>query len=337
MLLLNALLVPSLPAVTVDGLHSATVPVADRGVAESNRGLGEAFREVVVKLTGSRQALEHPGVRKLAAEARRFVTVLGQAAGGNATDGYRLRVDFDADALTAALREAGVGLWSRDRPMTTVWLGVEDAGGRRFTPDAQTEPTFRALTEAADRRGLPIERRVPDTPPVTGEPAILFNALLGTAPEPSQTLVAPQLAGLLKQGPDGAWTGSFRWRVDAEVADWTGQGADPIALVAEGVARAADAVAARYAGAGGAGTETGQVRLNVDGLRSAADYGRVMGLLRGFDIVDRVTVERASGARVELALAVRGGQPALAQSLRLSGQLQPSPDKDTDWSLIAHD
>ena len=322
---------------TVDGLNSATVPVADRGVAESNRGLGEAFREVVVKLTGSRQALEHPGVRKLAAQARRFVTVLGQAAGGNATDGFRLRVDFDGDALTAALREAGVGLWSRERPVTTVWLAVEDASGRRFTPDAQTEPTFRALAESADRRGLPIDRRVPENAPASGEAAALFNALLGTVPDAAPTLAAPQLAGLLKQGPDGGWTASFRWRVETDAADWAGQGADPIALLAEGVARAADAVAARYAGAGGSSADTGEVKLNVDGLHSAADYGRVMALLRGFDIVDAVTIERASGARVELALVVRGGQPALAQSLRLSGQLQPKPEKDTDWSLIAHD
>ena len=101
-LLLNALLVPSLPAVTVDGLNSATVPVADRSAAESDRGLGEAFQQVIVKLSGSRQTLAQPGIRQLLGKARNFVTVQGQAGDGNATDGFRLRVDFDAAASSAA-------------------------------------------------------------------------------------------------------------------------------------------------------------------------------------------------------------------------------------------
>lgn len=336
-LLLNVLLVTSLPAVTVGGLNSATVPVADRSAPETDRGLGEAFREVVVKLTGSRQALTQPGVRQLAGKARSFVTVLGQAAGGNASDGYRLRVDFDGDALAAALRAQGIPLWSRDRPLSAVWLAVEDADGRRYSPDAQTEAIFRALVEAAERRGLPIDLRVPTTAPPPGAAAALLETLLGPAAEGVQPATAPRLAALLKQGTDGSWTASFRWRIDADTTDWSGQGPEPIALLTEGVVRVADAVAARYTAAGEAGAEAGQVRLRIDGLHRAGDYGRVMALLRGFDIVQSLSVERASGAAVELALVVHGGQAALTQSLRLAGQFQPTPDNDTDWSLLAHD
>lgn len=338
-LLLNALLVPSLPAVTVDGLNSATVPVADRSVAESERGIGEAFRQVIIKLSGSRQTLEQAGIRQLLGKARNFVTVQGQAGDGNATDGFRLRVDFDAAALGAALRERGVSPWSRDRPLTGVWLAVEDASGRRFSPDAQTEPSFRALTEAAARRGLPIDRRVPTNAPATGTPAALFDALLGPAPapDPAGLLATPLLAGLLKQGPAGEWVASFRWRVEAETADWTGQGVDPLALVGEAVDRATEAVAARYAASPGGDVAARAVRLNVGGLRSAADYGRVMALLRGFDIVDSLTVAEVSGEAVEVALVARGGLPALVQSIRLSGQLTPAAEGDKHWTLAAHD
>ena len=338
-LLLNALLVPSLPAVTVDGLNSATVPVADRSAAESDRGLGEAFQQVIVKLSGSRQTLAQPGIRQLLGKARNFVTVQGQAGDGNATDGFRLRVDFDAAALGAALRERGATLWSRDRPMTGVWLAVEDASGRRFSPDAQFEPTFRALAEAAARRGLPIDRRMPTNPPAAGTPAALFDALLGPAPapDPAGLPAPPLLAGLLKQGPAGEWVASFRWRVDAETADWSGQGTDPLALVGEAVDRVTEAVAARYAAGPGGDAAAAGVRLKVGGLRSAADYGRVMALLRGFDIVDSLTVAQVSGEVLELALVARGGLPALVQSIRLSGQLTPEAEGDTHWKLLTHE
>ena len=338
-LLLNALLVSSLPAVTVDGLNSVTVPVADRSVAESERGLAEAFRQVVVKLCGSRQILAEPGVRQLLGKARNFVTVQGQAGGGNATDGFRLRVDFDANAVGAALRERGIGLWSRDRPLTRAWLAVEDATGRRFSPDAQTEPTFRALAEAAARRGLPIERLTPSAPPTAGAAPELFDALLGPppAPDPGGLPAPPLLAGLLKQTPDGQWVASFRWRVDADTTEWRGQGVDPLALVAEGVDRATDAVAARYATSPGGDAAAAEIRLQVGGVRRAADYGRLLALLRGFDIVDSLSVGQVSGDAVTLTLVARGGLPALVQSIRLSGQLTPEPDGDTAWRLAAHD
>jgi hypothetical protein len=48
-LVLGALFASPLYAVTVDGLFSAAVPVADRSSAETERGVGEAFNEVIVK------------------------------------------------------------------------------------------------------------------------------------------------------------------------------------------------------------------------------------------------------------------------------------------------
>ena len=333
-LVLGALFASPLYAVTVDGLFSAAVPVADRSSAETERGVGEAFNEVIVKLTGRSELLADKRVRKLAARARSLVTVVGQAQSGNATDGYRLRVDFDSEALTAALREAGIPLWSRDRPQLTTWLVVEAVDGRHLAEDEITNPVFTALAQSASRRGLPLLRK-PAAPQAGGEPAAVLAALLGPDPTPDGDVGEPQLAGVLSQRGDGDWVADWRVRVNGLSTVWSARGADPLTLTASGLGRAADLVAGGYTTAGDVGGELANIELSVDGIRSAADYGRVLAILRGFDIVEKLGVTQASADRVRFTLSVRGGPPAISQSLQLNGQLQPNPSDPALWSLLS--
>jgi hypothetical protein len=331
-LVLGALFASPLHAVTVENLFSASVPVADRSATETERGVGEAFNQVIIKLTGRNDMLGDPRVRKLAARARSLVTVVGQAQSGNATDGYRLRVDFDAEALSTALRQAGIALWSRDRPRLTTLLVVETPTGRHVGEDEITNPVFTALAQSAIRRGLPLLRK-PAAPRAGGEPTAVLAALLGPDPTPGGDVGEPQLAGVLTQRGDGDWAADWQVRVNGLSTVWNARGADPLLLTAGGIDRAADLVAGVYTTAGDVGGEVANVELSVDGIRSAADYGRVLGVLRGFDIVEKLGVRQATADRVRFTLAVRGGPSAIRQSLQLNGQLQPNPGDPALWSL----
>lgn len=337
-LVLSALFAAPVVAVTVDGLYGATVPVADRSVQASDRGVTAAFTDVLFKLTGSRAVLAGKQARALTATARNFVTVVGQAQGGNATDGYRLRVEFDAAALSAALRERDLVLWSRDRPLTRAWLAVDDAGIRHFNADESSRPFFSAVTAAAERRGLPFTQAEAAQGPASGAASALLDALLGpdappgAAGTPAVAPPPPRLAALLTKASETAWTVDWRLRVGGQSSDWHDSGADLLALVDGGITHVTEQVASAYTTAG-SNAETSEVPLSVAGLQGAADYGRTLAMLRGFDIVEHVDVKSVTGDQVQFAISARGGQQALVQSLRLTGQLKVVDDDPARWVL----
>jgi len=336
-LLLGLLTLPALHAASVGNLYGAVVPVADRSQAETDQGVVRALGVVLVKLTGQRSVLTEPAGRQLLKQAGRYVTVVGHEAGGNATDGYRLRVDFDARAVAAALREHGAVLWGAQRPETRAWLVLEDAQGRRLAPDPAYPEVTDTLRAQAEQRAIPL-RLGPVGPEVqaglaAASPDAVLSALVGetappvaSAPAPvSAPVQAPQLAGVLGTVDGLAWRGRWRLVIEGVAIDWETEAATPEALVAEGVDRAADALGRHFADPAVFGGGVANAPLTVQGIATAGDYGRVVSLLRGLDAVTALGVTRVVGAEVTFDVAARGGLPALAQSLRLTSLLVPDP------------
>ena len=151
-LLLGVLLCVPAMATSVAGLYGTEVPVSDRSIAATDRGVVQALAVVLVKLTGNSAAATDARARPLLARARSFATVVGQAQTGNAVDGYRLRVDFDPAALAAALRECGFILWAKERPRLQVGLAGIDAAGQPVPLDVGVAT---AVDQQAAWRGLP--------------------------------------------------------------------------------------------------------------------------------------------------------------------------------------
>lgn len=325
-LLLAALLPFPLYAVTVEGLYGATVPVADRSSAESERGLAEAFAQVLVKLTGDSGSASDARFAKLRRKARSFVTVLGQAEGGSVEEGFRLRVEFDPRALAAALGEVGVEPWPKERPALRTWLAVQDAEGRRFSPAEKDRSIFDALAQRANERGIPLER--PPLPSLSAKPGRgLLEALLPEADTPE---ASPALALLLERGENAIWKFSARQLLEGKPAQWTATGEDPVALVRQGMDEAGDRLGRHLASAvTGAATET--VSLRLLGLRSAGDFGRAMAQLRGLDVVRQVDISRASDDALELRLSARGGLAGITQGLRLDPAFVAEPGAPGTW------
>lgn len=315
-----------LHAVTVEGLYGATVPVADRSAAENERGIAEAFTQVLVKLTGASASATDPRFAKLRRKARSFVTVVGQAEGGSAEDGFRLRVEFDQRALAAALRESGVEPWPKERPALRTWLAIRDAEGERFSPTEADRPIFEALAARASERGIPLER-----PPLPALSSKARDSLLARLlPQASGAGAPPALAALLETADRTRWKLSWRQLLDGEPVEGKAEGDDPVQLVRQGLDEAGDRLAAHY-GSAVAGSAVEAVSLRLLGLRGTADFGMAMKRLRGLDVVQKLDITRVSDEALELRLQARGGLEGVSQGLRLDPAFAAEPDAPATW------
>ena len=305
-------------------LYTSRVTTEDR--ADLAPALARAMRAMLVRLTGSRNPEESPGVREAFATPERFVQQYLFESG----DGHGLTVTFDPGAVDRLVEQLGLGRWSRVRPRVIVWLAVEDERGRKSYVDSAS-PVAAAIDGPARERGMPFILPLFD---IEDRMTLPLFTLWGGFAEPIQRASRRYsadaiLAGRAWRGGTGLW--KARWTLFGDLTrEFRTSGESPEAAVAEGMHAVADRFAARFAMRGATAAST-RVPITVDGVERLEDYGRLLRYLASIDIVETVQVERVESSRVRFVLEAKGGQPALAELIALGRTLVPAaggPDRD---------
>lgn len=165
------LLIPSVSASSgqeMTDLYKADVIVTGTGEAERLEGFRTGAETVLVKLTGrpklaatdrAKAILERAPdlVAEHSYEDRTTAPAEGEEAGEPDPSRF-LRIRFDEEKFSGALKDAGIDIWRGERPTIAVWLGVREVR-RRFVLAREGEDGTaqrELLREASARRGLPV-------------------------------------------------------------------------------------------------------------------------------------------------------------------------------------
>ncbi len=311
-LLLTGLLSSPALAVRVDAIYSADVELPAAGGTRA-QAFDAALSIVLVKVSGVAALGEPAARRSLVPDAGRIVRQFSRLPDN------RLRVEFDAAAVRAALDAAGQPVWGADRPLVAVWYAVDEGTGQRElladdnladTPQGQLRD---ALAQAAEGRGLPVVFPLMDAVDLA---TVTFSDVWGGFAEPvleaSQRYGAQAvLIGRARSATDADTRVRWLLVTPTERVAWEGP-------AAAGPLRAAETLAqglATYANAGGT------LRLQVDGVTTLERFGRLQNYLRGLGVVRSAQVTRVRDNRIEFELVVRGDAARLSRSLDSDGLL----------------
>ena len=276
----------------VDHLYEARVPLTGRTAEAEQQALKEAYKQVVVKLTGLSRAAEHPEVLRLLEAATRNVDEFSYVELAHSDDGLSLthepamRVRFNASWLQTALKGAGLPLWQAERPTLLVWM-VLDTGETDLFATPQTSPAAHDLLEqVAWRRGLGVQ--VPDYEHGwTAQASADLHDLALQQPESTaevRAVIRYRFTGI-------GLSGSALFQDDHNRYRFQAGGETMGALLEELVGRFADAYSAErsYISADG---EAHGLDLEVIGVGSYADYRDLLDRLRKFEMVQQLQVLR---------------------------------------------
>ncbi len=320
-------------AVHVNDLFAAEV-ATESGVTRSlSASFDAALRTVLVKVTGRRDITEDLVVMNQFASAEPYVQQYRTLPDGT------VWVLFDRVALRRALDGIGQPIWGEERPVTLVWLVMDDGRGTRDILSAEAD-----VEEATGIFAVP-------APPGNPErQAVARETLLSTAAERGLPMILPlvdpeELGAILisdiwggfteslvlasqRYGADAVLVGRARARsVENAQVRWTlMRGDDQFNWdgdIASGPDRIADYFAARLATSGSA---SGQMQLRVDGVESLDDYGRLSQYLSALDVIEEFSVDQVSHETVIFSLLVRGDTDRLMRSIALQRMLQPVDD-----------
>ena len=324
----------SASAITVENLYQVQIPVQDPANSNANRDLRTALRAVMVKLTGKRDVESVHGVNQILDKANDFVAqyeyrqVIKDAAGETPTETqveHSLWVRFDQRNLDQAVQDFSVPLWSQERPLTLLWLVIDDgAGFSRFVNNDDDPAIMRALQQLADQRGISLATTLNDlTDAANLKPADVvggFSEVIRMASERYQADVI--LTGVLRRASMEQWTAQWTSMINSS-ADTSSANADSIGpLLAAGIHSHSDMLAGRYAQQNAYGA-VAAVQINVHDINDFDDYMRSLSYLESLNFITRVSVARLQPQQVTFDLQIQGGLDSLNQSLIFGSVIKP--------------
>ncbi len=301
-------------ATVVTDLYEASVS-SDRGQAAAFQ---DAMRQVIVRITGQRDGDSAPALADLIAGAQRYVQKYRNLPGNKVTIG------FDGAKLENVIAAAGRPVWGRERPVTLVWLVMDEGGGRRHLVGADDTGAVKDdLEAAADSRGLPIvwpRLDATDTAHVSAND--VWNGSLqrlsdaGTRYRADAVLIGKSYGGYI---------------------DWTVQAAGDTRALRGGATDGVHAVADRLAEilAATNAEPVHPASLNVIGVDSLGSYADLIATLEASSLIRSVAVTELAGDRVTLALSVRGTTERLRRALATQRKFQPLDDTGADSSTLS--
>jgi hypothetical protein len=279
-------------AAPTNGLFQVRTALASQQPEERAAALNRALDILVVRLTGDPAVLQSAAVAELRKDPQQLVSQFG-------VEGSNLVVDFDPLTTESRLRQAGLSLWSANRPLILVWWLNEADGGNALVGDGQESAL--PVQAAAQNRGLPISLPLAD---LQEQLAATPENLTASNPDAllpiSQRYAADALLAVTAVNADGKW--QAQWRL------WMGDSSE------QGKAEAADPAALADA-----------VMLAVS-VRLAPRFVSAPGAAKGLTLVVQ-GADLARMAQLEQLLKPFNARLRLAQGNTLTYQINASPEQ----------
>lgn len=299
-------------AETAENLYQVREPVASQQPEERTQALVRALEKLVLRLSGDPKAAQSPALESVRKDPQQLVSQYGY-------EGQVLVVDFDPVTTERTLRQAGIPLWSANRPAVLAWwLNRSGEGSNNLVGDGQDAAT--PLRQAAQNSGLPLRLPIADLDEqLLATPEQLTSAKPGALTQASERYGADALLAVDASEADGKWQAQWRLWLGDSREQGTAEGADSAALADAVMSAVSQRLATRFVVAPGAGQD---LELEVQGA-NLARYAELSRLLEPFG----ARLLKVEGDRLEYR--VNASPEQLRAQLSLTGLQESAAEAPT--------
>lgn len=329
-----------------DPLYEAVVSVAGYDAAARDQALSVALSEVLVRVSGSQKAPQHPALARVVKNAQRLVqrfnyetapVVAPEPASAVAAavitpqpppaPSLQLHAIFDVPGVGRVLNAAGFNIWV-DRQQTVLWLALDSGTEQTLIGADAPAPLGPLLKAATDRRGLPLLYPLLD---LEDQQALLFKDVIDGAPERIRNAAQRYqpdavLAGYVHMTAPDQYDSRWTLYQQDGAPNWTAQGSLQQVIDA-GIDGAADQLA-RHTPA--ASNKDAGVQLHVSGITDLNRYADVEHYLTGMSVVAHVQTQTVEATAATFVLQLSGTRQALQETLARGALLLPEPGDPAD-------
>ena len=310
-------------AVEVRDLYLVKLPVAQQGRTVLWNASLKGFKEVLVRKSGSSEILSSPEVqrayRKVTSYLQRFEYASQE---DNSEFPYEIALYFEPRLIDNLIQEAKMPLWGSNRPLTIIWLAVEENFERKIVLESEEEQSlYPILKENAVRRGLPIIMPLMD---LEDELAVSISDIWGRFPSTIKqaSLRYPSdvvMYGRINQVGE-TWQGKFGYiNQDQEVA-FDALGESQQEVIANMMDTLADRLCDKYCVVQEIGQKN-ELLINVTDISNFKQFKAAENYLADLSSVNKVEVIKVTKYDVLFKLTLLGQINSTVEGIALSQKM----------------
>jgi len=316
-------------ASVVEDLYTVELAVADQTTSLRLDAFKQAFRDVIIKVSGSEDALKVPGMaRPLKSSARyvhQFRYILRKDDNAESFDNGQLflRVTFNQDAVESLLRSNNISIWGKERPSTLLLISYEINKSASIISSDTTPELVDELDVLAQKRGLPVLfplLDLEDRQQFGVQDIIESNAdniAMAAARYSPDAVLLGQISGRAGKGWQGQWQAQFSGRR----FDWTFSAGSREQVLTQAVDQLAKLLAKEYALQSSAGFDQ-EVLFSVDHVNRLEDHVRVLSYLQSLDAIESVRLVLIEQDRLSYRVKLRNTRDDLSRLISLGSVLE---------------
>lgn len=309
----------------MDELYEVVLPVADESAQVRNAAMADGLAEMLVRQSGDGNILLKLVPPAAGAYVKQYRYEARQPADANDPGAKQIWLQYNSTRVMDFLRNNGIAIWGDHRSVAVIWLAVRD-GNKQYILRASDSSPFRTQVDRLlKQRGVPAVWPAFDK---KDQAIITFADVWAGFSEPLQQASArysqgPILAGTL------AWNGNA-WNGDWTLLDqrfnqrWNVRSSDYEQLLSDAINQISDAMGKQYAVLESTDSSAdAQVTLNIENVKSLANFVRVKKYLGSLQAVQSVQMTRVTGDKAVFSLSLRSRIDDFIHLLSASSQLKP--------------
>ena len=309
--LLGSLCLPA-EAVTVEDLFTVELPVADQTTSLRLESFSQAFRQVIVKVSGSDDALRSPAFERPIESSARYVKQFRYINRSLPEDDepdvgrLYLRIDFDQQLIESLLREHNFPVWGRERPSSLLVISYDVHENIKLVSQDSSPGLVEALDQAASTHAVPVlfplmdledNARVSISDVVSREFGKIQTMAVRYAPD---ALLVGQLLGRSGQG----WRGDWEVRFADQIFKWKYEASSRQQVIDQVIKHLAKILALEYALEDHRRVEQ-TLLLSVSALGGIDSLIKVQKYLKSLNVVESVHIAMINGDVITYRLRLR--------------------------------
>jgi len=293
----------------VPNMNTTAVNVVDRSSKALQHAFRKAYSQVLIKISGNPSVMTLPAIQNEATNVNQYIQSYSyQNNTAPAEPPLTVQVTFDFKALSQLLQNAGQAVWRSDRPLTLVWVNVNNNVLATHSDAAMIDP----IKQESQARGVPVILPAMDSEDqnFVASPELSADDMSTIA---KRYQVRSILVGRVDQSV-GSWQGHWQMVLNNEPVQWVTQGETAQDVVGKAMDQMADVMANRLAASK---TKNLQKKMTVEilGIGDLSEYAKVMQTMQHLSPVASVSVKDMLSDSLLLNVVTVGNAQDLINSL----------------------
>ena len=316
-------------AVVVEDLFTVELPVADQTTSLRLESFSQAFKQVIVKVSGSDDALRSPAFERPIERSARYVKQfryinLSQSEDEEYDAGRLfLRIDFDQQLIESLLREHNFPVWGRERPSSLLVISYDVNENIKLVSEDVTPDLIEALDQAATNHAVPVLFPLMDLEDIA---LVKIRDIVSREYENIKTmaqrytpdaLLVGQIVGRSGKG----WHGDWEVRFADQIFKWRHEAPSKIAVIDQVIKHLARILALEYALEDHRRVEQ-SLLLSVSALEGIDRLISVQKYLKSLNVVESVRVAMINSDVVTYRLKLRNDPEDLQRLIEFGEVLE---------------